>query len=255
MTDKIRYSVQDRIGTIVIDSPPVNALCEEVLKGMSDILDTAETDDSKVLIITGSGMFFSAGADIKEIKELDTKEKALEKLKVGQGILNRIEDFKKPVIAAINGLCLGGGMELAMACHLRYASDMIKMGQPEITLGIIPGFGGTQRLTRLAGPAKAAELILTGDQITAKDALAIGLLNKITPPETLIKHVNSFAKKLAMMGSEAMAAALRLTRTAMDVPVKEGMEREAEAFAGLVETDDMKEGLKAFLEKRRPRFK
>jgi enoyl-CoA hydratase/carnithine racemase len=255
MSDKVRYTVEERIGTIVIDNPPVNALAQEVLKAFSSILDTAEGDDSKVLIITGSGMFFSAGADIKEIQAFDSSETALEKLKTGQAILNRVEDFKKPVIAAINGICLGGGMELAMACHFRYASDMIKMGQPEITLGIIPGFGGTQRLPRLVGRSKAAELILTGDQITGKEAHAIGLVNKVTPPETLMKHVKSFAKKLASMGSEAMAEALSLTLNAGDVPIKEGLEREAKEFAKLVGSDDMKEGMKAFLEKRKPRFK
>ena len=255
MSDKVKYSVEDRIGTIAIDNPPVNALGADVLEAISSALDTAESDDSKVLIITGSGMFFSAGADVKEIASLDTPENALEKLKTGQGILNRIEDFKKPVIAAINGICLGGGMELALACHFRYASDMIKMGQPEITLGIIPGFGGTQRLARLVGRSKAAELILTGDQITGKEAFTIGMVNKITPPETLLKHVKSFAKKLASMGSEAMAEALPLTMNATDMPLKEGLELEAKAFAKLVGTDDMKEGLKAFLEKRKPRFK
>lgn len=255
MSDKVKYTVEDRIGTIAIDNPPVNALSREVLEAISSALDTAENDDSKVLIITGNGMFFSAGADIKEIQAIDSAESALEKLKTLQSIFNRVEDFKKPVIAAINGICLGGGMEMALACHFRYASDMIKMGLPEITLGIIPGAGGTQRLPRLVGRSKAAELILTGDQITGKEAFTIGMVNKITPPETLLKHVKSFAKKLASMGSAAMAAALPLTMNAADIPLKEGLELEAKAFSKLVGTDDMKEGLKAFLEKRKPRFK
>jgi len=249
MSDKVRYTVEDRVGTIVIDNPPVNALSQEVLEAVNSILDTASGDDSKVIVITGSGMFFSAGADIKEIQAIDSSESALEKLKMGQAIINRVEDFKKPVIAAINGICFGGGMELAMACHLRYASDMIKMGQLEMNLGIIPGFGGTQRLTRLVGPAKAAELILTGDQITGKDAFTIGLVSKITPPETLLKHVKSMAKKLASMSSPAMAAALSAIIGAADVPLKEGLESEMKAFASLIGGDDMKEGLKAFLEK------
>lgn len=255
MSDKVRYTVEDRIGTIVIDNPPVNALSQEVLEAINSALDTAAGDDSKVIVITGAGMFFSAGADIKEIQAFDTGDAAMEKLKQGQSIINKVEDFKKPVIAAINGICFGGGMELALACHLRYASDMIKMGQLEITLGIIPGFGGTQRLTRLVGRAKAAELILTGDQIPGKEALAIGLVNKITPPETLLKHVKSVAKKLASMSSPAMAEALGVITHAMDVPIKEGLEAEMKAFAGLVGGDDMKEGMKAFLEKRKPRFK
>ena len=255
MSDKVRYSVEDRIGTIVIDNPPVNALSQEVLEAVNSILDTASSDDSKVIVITGNGMFFSAGADIKEIQTFESGEAALEKLKTGQAILNKVEDFKKPVIAAINGICFGGGMELALACHLRYASDMIKMGQLEITLGIIPGFGGTQRLTRLVGTAKATELILTGDQISGKEALAIGLVNKITPPETLLKHVKSVAKKLASMSSPAMAEALPLITGAVDVPIKEGLEAEMKAFASLIGGEDMKEGIKAFLEKRKPRFK
>lgn len=255
MPDKLRYDVEDRIGTIVIDSPPVNALGGEVLDALDKILDTAEGDESKTLIITGSGMFFSAGADVKEIASISTSKDAMEKVTLGQSVLNKVENFKKPVIAAINGICLGGGLELAMACHIRIASDMTKLGQPEIGLGIIPGFGGTQRLPRLVGRAKAAELILTGDQITAKDALSIGLVNKITPPETLIKHTKSFAKKLASMGSDAMAEALKLITHSQDMTVADGLKKEAEAFSRLVETDDMKEGMKAFREKRRPKFK
>lgn len=255
MPDKIRYEIEDRIGTIVIDSPPVNALGGEVIDALDKILDKAAGDESKVLIITGSGMFFSAGADVKEIAGISTSEDALKKVTLGQSVLNKVENFKKPIIAAINGICLGGGLELAMACHIRIASDMTKLGQPEITLGIIPGFGGTQRLPRLVGRAKAAELILTGDQITAKDALMAGLVNKITPPETLLKHAKSFAKKLASMGSEAMAEALQLITQSQDMTIAEGLKKEAEAFARLVETEDMKEGLKAFQEKRRPKFK
>ncbi|GMT42305.1 MAG: enoyl-CoA hydratase [bacterium] len=255
MPDKVRYTVEDRIGVVVIDNPPVNALGEEVLDALDKILDTAAGDDSKVILITGNGMFFSAGADIKEIQNFSSAAQALEKIKKGQAVLNKIENFKKPVIAAINGLCLGGGMELAMACHIRIASDMTKLGQPEITLGAIPGFGGTQRLTRLVGSARAAEIILTGDQVTAKDALAMGLVNKITPPETLIKHAKSLCKKLAAMGSEAMAEALSLITNAPDMTIAEGLQKEAEAFSKLVETGDMKEGLKAFREKRRPKFK
>ena len=255
MSDKVRYTVEDRIGTIVIDNPPVNALSQEVLEAINSFLDTAAGDDSKVIVITGNGMFFSAGADINEIQAFTSGDAAMEKLKQGQSILNKIEDFKKPVIAAINGICFGGGMELAMACHLRYASDMIKMGQLEITLGIIPGFGGTQRLTRLVGTAKAMELILTGDQIPGKEALAIGLVNKVTSPETLLKHVKSIAKKLASMSSPAMAEILPLVTSAADVPLKEGLESEMKAFVSLIGNDDMKEGIKAFLEKRKPRFK
>ncbi len=255
MPDKIRYDVEEMIGTIVIDSPPVNALGGEVLGALGRVLDIAEGDENKALIITGSGMFFSAGADVKEIASISTSEDALEKVTLGQSVLNRVENFKKPIIAAINGICLGGGLELAMACHIRIASDMTKLGQPEIGLGIIPGFGGTQRLPRLVGRAKAAELILTGDQITAKDALAIGLVNKIAPPETILKHAKSFAKKLASMGSSAMAEALALITRSQDMTIAEGLQKEAEAFARLVESDDMKEGMKAFQEKRRPHFK
>jgi enoyl-CoA hydratase/carnithine racemase len=174
---------------------------------------------------------------------------------MGQAILNKIERLPKPVIAAINGLfCLGGGMELALACHLRVAGERVRMGQPEIDLGIMPGFGGTQRLPRIVGPSKAAELILTGDKIPGTEAQAIGLVNKVVPDGEVLKQAQGLAKKIASKGGAAVRAIMAAIGAAISTPLDEGLKREAELFGALCETADMKEGITAFLEKRQPKW-
>jgi enoyl-CoA hydratase/carnithine racemase len=210
----------------------------------------------KVVVITGEGknMTFIAGADVKEIGALKTPKEAWEIAKKGQTILDRIEQFKKPVIAAVNSVCLGGGNELAMACHIRIASDRARFGQPEINLGIIPGFGGTQRLTRLVGASKATELILSGDMITAQEALRIGLVDRVVPDGELLRQALGFAKKLAAKSAVALAKSLEAIGGGLEKPLREGLDNEARLFSEMVETEDMREGVRSFLEKRQPKF-
>jgi enoyl-CoA hydratase/carnithine racemase len=178
-----KYSVEDRIAIITLDHPPVNAFNSQTVQDLDAALDMALEDESvKVVIITGAGqMAFVAGADISEINQIKDAEHAEELLRAGHGVFRKVEQASKPVNAAINGICLGGGLELSMACHLRITGDRARIGQPEINLGIIPGWGGTQRLQRIVGPSKAAEMILTGDPITAQEAYRLGLVNKVVP--------------------------------------------------------------------------
>ncbi|MBI4394562.1 MAG: enoyl-CoA hydratase/isomerase family protein, partial [Candidatus Omnitrophica bacterium] len=177
--DLIKIKLDEAVAIITISRPAenkVNVLTSKAMAELNQAIDEFAKDDGvKVAVITGEGPYtFVAGADIKEIAGITTRDQAIDLVKKGQSVLNKIENLDKPVICAVNAICLGGGMELAMACHMRIASDRAKFGQPEILLGIIPGFGGTQRLLRLCGPAKAREILLTGDQISAKDALDIG---------------------------------------------------------------------------------
>src|SRR3989440_1859626 len=183
----VTVTVTERIATITLNHPPSNLLSTPVLKELDQTFGNLEADEAvRVIILTASGRFFSPGADIKELAELNTEHQGSELSGCGQALLNRIERFDKPVIAAINGACLGGGLELAMACHVRVAAAEIPLGLPEIKLGIIPGFGGTQRLPRIIGPSKAAELILTGEIITSEQALSLGLVNRVVPPHEIL---------------------------------------------------------------------
>lgn len=248
-------TVAERIATVTLSNPPSNLLSTPVLKELDQTFGTLEADDAvRVIILTAGGKFFCPGADVKELAQINTAHQGSDLSGRGQALLNRIERFDKPVIAAINGACLGGGLELAMACHMRVAAAGVLLGLPEIKLGLIPGFGGTQRLPRIIGPSKAAELLLTGETITAEEALSLGLVNRVVPaPEVLLK-----ARKLAGMitakGRLATQAALRAIRTGLDSPLAEGLAREAELFGELCETPDKKEGTTAFLEKRPPKF-
>ena len=172
----------------------------------------------------------------------------------GQAILSRIEDLEKPVIAAINGACLGGGLELALCCHIRLAAEGSRLGQPEINLGIMPGFGGTQRLPRVVGQSKAMELILTGDSISAQEAKSLGLVSHVLPPEDLLRHAQGLARNIASKSLGALRASLRAIRHGNELSLHEGLALEARLFGGLCETEDKREGVGAFLEKRQPHF-
>ncbi|MDZ7262173.1 MAG: enoyl-CoA hydratase-related protein, partial [candidate division KSB1 bacterium] len=205
-------------------------------------------------VITGARMFFITGNHINEINELKNAKEAEAIALKGQAIINQIENSRKPFIAAINGMCLGGGNELAMACHLRIASDRAQLGQPEINLGIIPGFGGTQRLARLTNKAKALELILTGDRITAQEAYRIGLVNKVVPAMDLMKQALGLAKKIAAKGAVAIAKGIEAIDKGLEMSLADGLKYEAKLFGEICETEDMREGVSAFLQKRQPRF-
>ncbi len=244
------------IVTVTINRPKVlNALNDETMAELEACFEELEKDDGvRAVIVTGSGeKSFVAGADIGELKDQDRKGGEERSLR-GQAILLKIENLSKPVIAAINGYALGGGCELAMACDIRIASETAKLGQPEVNLGIIPGYGGTQRLTRLVGLGKAKELIFTGEMIHAQEAHRIGLVDKVVSPDQLMETAKKMAKTIAGKGPIAIANAKKAINIALDGNVKKGREVEAEGFGALCETEDMKEGMAAFFEKREPKF-
>jgi enoyl-CoA hydratase len=252
----INLAVEGRTAIITIDHPPANAFDTQTLTELNDAFDEATQDEQvKVIIMTGAGQFFVAGADINELKALQGKDHAYQVSRAGQDLFNKIERSTKPIIAAINGrACLGGGTELAMACHIRLAEDSVQFGQPEIKLGIMPGWGGTQRLSRIVGKGRALELILGGGNIKAQEAYRIGLVNKVVPVGSVVREAKRWAKVLSMWGALALGACIQAVNEGFDVSMEEGLEREAALFAELAETEDMREGASAFLEKRRPKF-
>jgi len=257
----IRTQVEDRIAVLTIDHPPVNSFNKQVITELDEAIDQLLADDEvKAIVITGGGTnAFVAGADIPEIKELldnpgEGYAAAREFLERGQGVFLKIERATKPVIAAINGFCLGGGLELAMACHMRICSDRARLGQPEINLGLIPGWGGTQRLARLTNKGKAIELILTGDMITAQEAYRVGLVNKVVPAGAVLKEARDLARKIVSKSKFPIAAALRAITEGLETTIEEGLKIEADQFVGLASTEDIREGVTAFLEKRQPKF-
>jgi enoyl-CoA hydratase/carnithine racemase len=254
----IRTEVEDKIAVLTIDHPPVNSFNIQVVTELNEAIDQLLADDGvKAIVITGGGTnAFVAGADIPEIQALLDRPGGLKTAsEQGQGLFLKIEKATKPVIAAINGFCLGGGLELAMACHMRVCSDRARLGQPEINLGIIPGWGGTQRLARLAGKGKAIELILTGDMITAQEAYRLGLVNKVVPAGAVLKEARGLARTIVSKSKVPVAAALRAITEGSTVSIEEGLEIEAEEFGALEGTEDAREGVGAFLEKRHPEFK
>jgi len=248
-------STEEKICTLTISNPPANLLSKAVLTEISGFLDgLGKSAEAKVLIVTGAGSFFIVGADIKEISELKGAAAGMEAASLGQIVFNKLERLPIPSIAAINGHCLGGGNELAMACSIRIAGDRARIGQPEINLGIMPGFGGTQRLARLVGASRALELNLTGEMLNAQAALSIGLVNRVVPEAELMKQVMGLAKRIAGKSRPALERILRATREGLERSLEEGLKLEAKLFGELCETQDMQEGLKAFLEKRQPKF-
>jgi enoyl-CoA hydratase len=251
------YSVKDRIATVTINRPDrLNALNATAKAELRELFTNIRTDTSvDVVIMTGAGeKAFVAGTDIKELTELNGESGKVFSHS-GQEVLDMIEDLGKPVIAAVNGYALGGGCELALACHLRIASDKARFGQPEVTLGVIPGYGGTQRLARLIGRGRALEMILTGVQVDAAEAYRIGLVNKVVPPEELMPRAIAMAQVISSFGQPAIRMALKAVNSAQEMPLGEGQKVEASLFGGCCNTEDFREGTTAFLEKRKPVFK
>lgn len=255
--ENVLYEKEGRTSIITINRPEkLNALNRKTMEEIHDAFLKAGADTSiGAVIITGSGTkAFVAGADIKELSELSpigAKDYAL----YGQMVFNRIELLGKPVIAAINGFALGGGCELALACTIRIASEKAKLGQPEVNLGLIPGYGGTQRLSRIVGKGRALEMVLTGDNIDAQEAHRIGLVNKVTSVEELLPTCKKVAEKIISKGPLAIQYALDAINQGLEMPLEEGLFLEATLFGLTCATDDMKEGTKAFLEKRKADFK
>lgn len=255
MYNTLLTNLENGIFTITINRPDkMNALNQDVMNDLNNVMDEVyQNKEIKSVIITGTGnKAFVAGADISEFSGL-SQQQGMALAKRGQDIFFKIENSPKPVIAAVNGFALGGGCELAMACHMRVAADNAKFGQPEVNLGLIPGYGGTQRLTALVGKGKAIELLLTGNMITAAEALQHGLVNYVVPPEEILHKANEI---LLIINSKAPVAIAKCINAAnhANTGIK-GYEQEIFGFSECFTTEDVKEGTAAFLEKRKPQFK
>lgn len=251
----ISLDINEGVAELSIKSPPANALSTVLFKNLAEQLDKIEQDRSvKVVILKGEGKFFSAGADIKEFTSLQNASNYKSLAKNGQGIFDRIEYFHIPIIAAIHGAALGGGLELAMACHIRIVTESARLGLPEITLGILPGFAGTQRLPELVGKAKAYELILTGEAIDGEEAHNIGLANQVVSEDKLFETAEVLAAKIAAKSKPVISKVMELIPYAKVAGFAEGMDMEAKAFGDVFGNEDAKEGISAFLEKRKPSF-
>ncbi|HEX9982247.1 MAG TPA: enoyl-CoA hydratase-related protein [Thermoanaerobaculia bacterium] len=255
--ENVKTENRDGVLVITIDRPKVlNALNAQTVAELDAAFTAARNDDSvRAVILTGGGeKAFVAGADIGELAKM-TPVTGKAVAENGQQVFLRIERFPKPVIAAINGFALGGGCELALACHIRIASEKAQLGLPEVTLGIIPGYGGTQRMARLLGKGKAVELIATGDRIGAAEAERIGLVNKVVPADQLMTAAEEMARTIAKRGPLAVRAAIEAVMIGSEMPLEAGLSFEATLFGLLASTEDMKEGMGAFLEKRQAEFK
>ena len=251
----VNYRIDDRIAIVTLNRPPVNALSPQLEDEIEDTFEELATrGEAGAIIVTGGGSkAFIAGADIKMLPQ-KTPQSAHEMSIATQRLLSKIESFDRVVIAAVNGLALGGGSEVALACDIRGADGAAVFGFPEVSLGLMPGAGGTQRLTRLVGIGKAMELILTGDPIDADEAKRIGLVEKVTPKGEAVAEAKKLAARILSRGPIAVANAKKAIREGMDMAFADGLKREAELFAALFKTRDVKEGVGAFLEKRKPNF-
>ena len=252
----LKLDVADRIATLTVNRPDkLNALNDATIEELGRAIDEVRSrDDIGGLIVTGAGRAFIAGADISELASKSAAEaRALSEK--GQKIFRKFETSPKPVIAAVNGFALGGGCELALACHIRIASDKAKFGQPEVKLGTLPGYGGTQRLPRLIGKGRAIQLTLTAEMVDATEAHRLGLANKVVPGDELIGAATEMMKQILANGPRAIASSIEAIDKGLDMPIDEGLALETDYFGQLAGTEDMKEGTKAFLEKRPPVFK
>ena len=253
----LTIDIADRLAWVTIQRPEkLNALNNDVLKELEQAFADLEQDDRVgAVIVTGSGeKAFVAGADIAELKSLDSAGARVQALR-GQAVFQRIESMPKPVIAAVNGFALGGGCELALACHIRIASENARFGLPEVSLGIIPGYGGTQRLPRLVGKGVALDLILSGEMLPAADALRAGLVSRVFPLAELKAGAEKLARTILSRGPLALRSALAAVNEGIEMPQDQGQQYEAALFGLLATTQDMQEGMGAFLEKRAAQFK
>lgn len=255
--ETIRLETKGNIGYVTINRPDkLNALNAKAKSELKEVFEDIKNNATVfVVILTGAGeKSFVAGTDIAELTGLGT-ETGKTFAENGQSVFNLIENLGKPVIAAVNGYALGGGCELAIACHIRIASENARFGQPEVNLGIIPGYGGTQRFARLIGKGRAMELILTGDAIDAQEALRIGLVSKVVPQSELMRTAEEMAQKIASKGQIAVRLAVKAINMTQETNLTDGLALEASLFGVCCGSDDFQEGTKAFLEKRKPVFK
>lgn len=254
--ENLQLDIQGNLALITVTRPEkLNALNRKTVGELQRLFDELANDNQvRAIVLTGAGeKAFVAGADIVEIRD-QTALAAREFSERGQQLMRRIETMPKPVIAAINGYCLGGGLELALACHFRYASENARLGLPEIKLGIIPGFGGTQRLPRLIGRSRALEMILSGEPVDAETAAQYGIVQDVVAAGEVSGHAMAVAARLATAAPHAVAGILSAVDRGLDMPLRQGLEYETARFALCCATSDMREGTAAFLEKRKPAF-
>lgn len=251
----LQFDVADRIATITVNRPDkLNALNDATIREMGHAIDEAVArEDVGAVLLTGAGRAFVAGADISELGSQSPLE-GLHRARAGQAIFRRFETSPKPTVAAINGFALGGGCELAMACHIRIASEKAKLGQPEVKLGIVPGYGGTQRLPRLVGRGAALKLLLSGEMIDAAEALRLGLVDQVVSADALIDTARSLLTVMLANAPLALAGCIEAVNRGLDTDLVEGCAIESDFFGLLSSTSDMREGMAAFLEKRAANF-
>ncbi|MFD1039568.1 enoyl-CoA hydratase [Virgibacillus byunsanensis] len=251
----LAHETNNSVAILTIQSPPANALSSTLLKDLEQKLNEIEKDSAiKAIVLRGEGKFFSAGADIKEFTSLQHASDYQSLAESGQQLFDRLENFHIPVIAAIHGAALGGGLELAMACHMRIVADNAKLGLPELTLGIIPGFAGTQRLPNYVGTAKAYEMILTGEPISGIEAHGLGLANKVVDEAEVLNEAIKLAEKIAAKSKPSISHVMHLIPFAKREQFVDGVQEEAKAFGDIFGSEDAKEGVQAFVEKRKPNF-
>lgn len=254
---KLNQVEEGAIWIVTLDNPPANTLSLPMLDELEAVCERFSVDASaRVLILTGAGeRAFSAGADINEIMSIDSPKRGRQLAERGHKLCNKIEHIEKPVIAAINALCLGGGNEIAMACHMRIASENAKFSQPEINIGIIPGFGGTQRLRRLVGASRALKLILTGDVVSATEAFTLGLVDEVVAKGQVLNQTTALAKRIIRNSPVGTYFSQRVIHEGLEMNFQQALDLEIDYFEKVCNTEDMGEGLKAFKEKRLPIFK
>jgi enoyl-CoA hydratase len=253
--ENVRVSLDNQIAVVTLQRQPANALSQGVLRELSAAMDEIESNNqARVVVIHGDGRFFSAGADIKEFTTVENMEDFSNLGKFGQDLFERMEMFPKPIIAAIHGAALGGGLELAMACHIRIVSENAKLGLPELQLGLVPGFGGSQRLAKFVGTAKAAEMLFTSEPISGVQAVQYGLANMACADQDVLEAALTMAGKIAQKSPVSLKAAIELLNFSKTSRFYDGVRKEAELFGQVFMSDDAKEGIQAFLEKRPPKF-
>lgn len=251
----LAYELKNQVAYLTIQSPPANALSSTLLEDLAEKLDMIEQEAvAKAIVLKGEGKFFSAGADIKEFTSFQNASDYQSLSEKGQQLFTRVEHFAIPVIAAIHGASLGGGLELAMACHIRIVTENAKIGLPETTLGIIPGFAGTQRLPQYVGTAKAYEMVLTGEPISGKEAFSLGLANQVVAEDELISKTTELAEKIAAKSKLSINSVMSLIPYAKTEQFATGVDAEAKAFGAIFGSEDAREGVQAFMEKRKPNF-
>tara|TARA_B100000949_G_scaffold235605_1_gene260362 strand:- start:1078 stop:1920 length:843 start_codon:yes stop_codon:yes gene_type:complete len=257
--EHVKTRIEGSIGIITVDHPPVNALNAEVLGQLDKAIDDISQNESIIgVVITGGGNnAFCAGADIKSFAKLTNPQDVMKVITLGQNVFKKIANLEKPVIAAINGVAYGGGNELALACDIRISSDRARFSQPEVNLGLIPAWGGTQRLSRLIGTAKAKELIFTGQFVTAQEAFRIGMVNKIVPDGEELRAASDIVRQIASRAAPlAVKAVKKIINSGNDSKaINDGLELEIEAMKELALTEDIQEGIKSFTEKRQAKYK